>query len=80
MASGVTKYGRDALAVPALRKDGSRISIEFNIVLLRAPAGELLGAAAMVQDVTARWQKQKEMNARLAALEGKAAEAPRGGA
>jgi PAS domain S-box-containing protein len=74
MATGVTKYGRDPLAVPALRKDGSRISIEFNIILLRAPTGELLGAAAMVQDVTARWQQQKEMNARLAALEAKAAE------
>jgi PAS domain S-box-containing protein len=73
MASGVTKYGRDPLAVPALRKDGSRLSIEFNIVLLRAPTGELLGAAAMVQDVTARWQQQKEMNARLAALEAKVA-------
>jgi PAS domain S-box-containing protein len=73
MASGVTKYGREALAVPATRKDGSRISIEFNIILLRAPTGELLGAAAMVQDVTVRWQQQKEMNARLAALEAKAA-------
>lgn len=73
MASGVTKYGRDALAVPAMRKDGSRISIEFNIVLLRAPGGALLGAAALIQDVTARWQKQKEMNARLAALEARAA-------
>ncbi|HLN58835.1 MAG TPA: PAS domain S-box protein, partial [Thermoanaerobaculia bacterium] len=28
MATGVTKYGRDVLAVPALKKDGSRISIE----------------------------------------------------
>lgn len=71
MATGVTKYGRDALAVPALKKDGSRISIEFNIVLLRAPSGELLGAAALIQDVTARWQQQKEMKARLAALEAK---------
>lgn len=73
MASGVTKYGRDALAVPALKKDGSRISIEFNIVLLRGPSGELAGAAALIQDVTARWQKQKEMNARLAELEARAA-------
>jgi PAS domain S-box-containing protein len=71
MATGVTKYGSDPLAVPAVRKDGSRISIEFNIVLLRAPAGELLGAAAMIQDVTARWQQRKEMKARLAALEAK---------
>jgi PAS domain S-box-containing protein len=69
MASGVTKYGRDPLAVPAVRKDGARISIEFHVVLVRAESGELTGVAAMVQDVTARWQKQKEMNARLAALE-----------
>jgi len=74
MASGVTKYGRDPLAVPAMRKDGSRISIEFNVILVRADSGELAGVAAMVQDVTARWQKQKEMNARLAALEAKAKE------
>ncbi len=74
MASGVTKYGRDPLAVPAMRKDGSRISIEFNVVLVRTDSGELAGVAAMVQDVTARWQKQKEMNARLAALEAKAKE------
>src|SRR5512141_423211 len=74
MASGVTKYGRDPLAVPAMRKDGSRISIEFNVVLVRDDSGELAGVAAMVQDVTARWQKQKELNARLAALEAKAKE------
>jgi PAS domain S-box-containing protein len=74
MASGVTKYGRDPLAVPAVRKDGARISIEFNVVLVRADSGELAGVAAMVQDVTARWQKQKELNARLAALEAKAKE------
>jgi PAS domain S-box-containing protein len=74
MATGVTKYGRNPLAVPAVRKDGSRISIEFNVVLVRADSGELAGVAAMVQDVTARWQKQKEMNVRLAALEARAKE------
>ena len=75
MATGVTKYGRDPLAVPAMRKDSSRISIEFNVVLVRAESGELVGVAAMVQDVTARWQKQKETSARLAALEAGAKEA-----
>ncbi|MGZ5428344.1 MAG: PAS domain-containing protein [Thermoanaerobaculia bacterium] len=74
MATGVTKYGRDPLAVPAVRKDGTRISIEFNVVLVRTDSGELAGVAAMVQDVTARWQKHKEMNARLAALEAGAKE------
>lgn len=71
MASGVTKYGREMLAVPAMRKDGTRISIEFTIVLLRSPSGEMLGAAAIMQDVTARWQQQKQLKERLAALEAK---------
>jgi PAS domain S-box-containing protein len=74
MASGVTKYGRDALAVPAIRKDGSRISIEFNILLLRAPTEEIVGAVATILDVTARFQQQKELRSRLAALEAKVKE------
>lgn len=71
MATGTTKYGREMLAVPAVTKDGNRISIEFSIALLRAPTGEMLGAAAIMLDVTVRWQKQKEMKERLAALEAK---------
>jgi PAS domain S-box-containing protein len=72
METGVTRYGREVLAVPAMRKDGSRISIEFNILLLRASTGEILGAAATIQDVTERWQQQKELKSRLAALEAQA--------
>lgn len=79
MESGVTKYGSEALAVPAMRKDGARISIEFNILLLRSPEGRLQGAVAMVQDVTARWQQQKELRTRLAALEARTAEAGKAG-
>lgn len=71
MQTGITKYGHDVLAVPAMRKDGTRISVEFYIVLLRTPSGEIAGAAAMMQDVTKRWQQQKELRARLAALEAK---------
>ena len=71
MASGITKYGREMLAVPAMRKDGARISVEFAIVLLRAPSGEMLGAAAIMQEVTARWQQQKQLKERLALLEAK---------
>ncbi len=71
MGTGITKYGREMLAVPAMRKDGTRISVEFSIVLLRAPSGEILGAAAIMQDVTARWQQQKQLKERLALLEAK---------
>lgn len=71
MSTGVTRYGRELLAVPALTKDGRRISLEFSIALLHAPSGELLGATAILQDVTARWQQQKDLKSRLATLEAK---------
>ena len=77
MQTGITKYGKDALAVPALRKDGSRISIEFTIVLVRSAEGGVIGAAAIVQDVTARWERDKALRARLAALENKTKEPQR---
>jgi PAS domain S-box-containing protein len=69
MATGVTKYGRNLLAVPALTKDGRRISIEFNVVLLKDAEGRVLGIAATMRDVTARWERDKALRARQAELE-----------
>ena len=69
MRAGRTRYTRDVLAVPAQRKDGTRISIEFTIVLLRDDQDVVLGAAAIVQDVTQRWERDKALKQRLAALE-----------
>jgi PAS domain S-box-containing protein len=74
METGVTRYGgRDLLAVPALRKDGAPLSIEFSIQLLRDDGGAITGAVAIVRDVTARWQKDKELRLRLKELEAKLA-------
>jgi PAS domain S-box-containing protein len=69
IATGNTQYSQKLLAVPAMRKDGTRISIEFTVVLIRDSAGDILGVAAIIRDVTARWQREKDMQARLAALE-----------
>ena len=69
METGVTRYARDLLAVPANRKDGRRISIEFSIMLPRYDAGHILGAVAVVRDVTARWQETQVLRKRLASLE-----------
>ena len=69
MAEGNTKYAQDLLAVPALRRDGSRISVEFTIVLVRGEEGEILGTGAIIREVTARRQQEKEMRERLATLE-----------
>lgn len=70
METGVTRYGKELLAVPALRKDGTRISLEFSIVLVQDEAGQPLGTAAIIRDVTARWQQEKAAKERLAVLEG----------
>ena len=69
MLDGVTKYGSETLSVPAVTKDGERISIEFTINLLRDGDGKVLGPVAVIRDVTARWVREKEMRLRLAFLE-----------
>ena len=69
MASGSTRYAQDLLAVPALRRDGARISVEFTITLVRGEKGEIWGTAAIIREVTARWQRDKLLQKRLAALE-----------
>ncbi len=71
MRTGVTRYATETLAVPALRKDGSTISIEFTIQLVRDASGAILGPAAVLRDVTARFKREKELRARLKELEAK---------
>jgi len=69
MTRGESKYATDLLAVPGLRKDGVRISLEFTITLVKDDKGEVLGAAAIIRDVTARWHRDQELKKRLAGLE-----------
>ena len=76
MQTGVTRYGAVLLGVPATRRDGTRISVEFSVTLLRTQAEQVLGVAAIMRDVTQRWTEQKQMRQRLADLEAQAAVAP----
>lgn len=70
MATGQTHYGRgELLAVPGLRRDGSRVSLEFSITLLRGDDGRVVGVAAILRDVSARRQQDQELKKRLAHLE-----------
>jgi PAS domain S-box-containing protein len=69
MAAGHSRYGAELLAVPGLKKDGPRISLEFTITLIKDDQGEVLGAAAILRDVTARRQRDQEIKKRLAKLE-----------
>lgn len=69
MKTGATRYGRELLAVPALHKDGSRISLEFSVALVEDESGGVAGVAAILRDVTERRRREKELKDRLAALE-----------
>lgn len=69
MDTGKTRYGNELLKVPALRKDGKRLSVEFTIILVRGHRNEILGSAAIMRDVTKNWQQEKELKERLKFLE-----------
>lgn len=71
METGETRYGKELLKVPALRKDGRRISVEFTIILVRNRQNDTIGAAAIIRDVTERWQQEKKLKERLSFLEKK---------
>ena len=67
MATGQSRYGEaDVLAVPASRKDGSTVSVEFTIVPLRDQAGGLIALAALLRDVTKRFEETRELKRKLA--------------
>jgi PAS domain S-box-containing protein len=74
MATGETQYGGRTLAVPAIRADGTRISVEFTVALLRDEAGAVAGIAAILRDVTAAWEERRTMSRRVRELEQELAE------
>jgi hypothetical protein len=58
MATGETRYGAgDVLAVPAVAKGGRQISVEFTIILLKDSEQRISGVAAILRDVTARFEE-----------------------
>lgn len=69
MASGETKYKTGLLSSPGVRKDGTRVSLEFSMVLLRDDSGQMQGCASIMRDVTERWKKEKILKEKLAACE-----------
>jgi PAS domain S-box-containing protein len=67
MQTGQSRYGEgDLLGVPGLRKDGTRVSLEFTVAMIRDEAGEMLGIAAILRDVTARFEEMKALRKQAA--------------
>ena len=69
MATGHTDYADRLLEVPALHRDGRRLSIAFTVSLIRRPGEQLPAAiAAVVRDDTQRWRERRELTSELTAL------------
>ncbi len=69
MQSGSSHYSTDLLSAPALHKNGTRLSTEFSMVMVKDGEGQMLGVAAIIRNVSARWQREKELKERIKALE-----------
>ena len=69
MRTGRTRYGKgQILSVPAVRKDGTRISVAFAIVPFMDEAGTMTGIAAIMRDVTAQFDETRALRKEIAAL------------
>lgn len=69
MESGETRYGSEPLNVPGIRADGSKMSLEFSITILKDDSGKIEGVAAFLRDVTANWDEKKALRIRIKELE-----------
>ena len=69
--TGETRYGTEVLRVPAVHKDGRRLSIAFTVALLYAPTQEIQAIAAIIRDETNRWEEERALRQRVAELEAK---------
>jgi hypothetical protein len=68
MRTGKSRYGDgQVLSVPAVRKDGARISVEFTIVPFTGDSGQMIGIAAIMRDTTARFEELRGLRRQLAA-------------
>ena len=67
METGESRYGQgDVLAVPGTAKNGRRLSLEFTIVPLRDDSRGLIGLAAIMRDVTERFEEIRALKRRVA--------------
>jgi len=70
LKTGVSRYGTELLAVPALHKDGHQLSCEFSIVIIHDDNHQIAGFASIMRDVTARWETEKALRNEIKKLSG----------
>ncbi len=71
MRTGRTRYGSEVLRVPAVHRDGRPLSIAFTVALLFSSNAKVQTIVSIIRDETARWNEERALRKRLAALEAK---------
>ena len=69
MRTGTTHYGTQVLRVPAIRKDGSQVSIAFTVGMLKGMDGRVEAIFAVLRDDSERWNTEKALRQKVAELE-----------
>ena len=54
------------LSVPALHKNGTTLSVEFTTITLKDGSGVMIGMAAIMREVTKRFEEVRTLKRRLA--------------
>jgi hypothetical protein len=66
MRTGESRYGDgDLLSVPAIRKDGAAISVEFTVIPLKDDAGKIIAMAAIMRDATKTFEEMRALKRQL---------------
>lgn len=68
MRRGATVHGRRSIITRALHKDGRQLYVDMSFAVVKNPAGETTGSAAVARDATDRYLEDKKLRGQLAAL------------
>ena len=69
LASGREKYAGRVLTTRSMHKDGSKLYVDLAFALIRDAAGAVTGVAATARDVTARFEEERALRAKVAQLD-----------
>jgi PAS domain S-box-containing protein len=65
LQTGQTRYAMDVLRVPAIHKEGHRLSIAFTVALLHSSEQQVTGIVAVVRDETNHYETDHFNNERI---------------
>jgi PAS domain S-box-containing protein len=68
LAAGETKYAGKAMPTKAVRKDGKEIYVELSFAMIHQ-GDEVVGALALAQDITERFESDRAQRRRVRELE-----------